>query len=534
MFVNKKDPGFRKDSHKNFMGGLSYELSNPLTNLRIAASSCFFGEPMYYHRDPDDKRPLRHDPSWRPSNDEIRHLASMLNSITPKEWYQMSPKNLIEKAIDDALEFNADETLRLASLLRNEDYIRVTPQIIMVRAANHKLLKGSGLIGKWAQQIMQRADEPSTQLAYQLSEFGKPIPNSLKRAWREKLQGLDEYQLAKYRMEGRVVKTIDVVRLTHAHSEPIDKLVHDELKITGKTWEAIISAEGSTKEAWLKAIKKMGHMALLRNIRNLVKVGIEPNEFMPKLIAGVERGKQLPFRYYSAYRANRGASPLILDGIEECLEKSLVNLPHFDGKVMSLSDNSGSARGTATSAMGSMEICNIGNLSAIITGKISDEGYIGIFGDRLATKPVRKKDSIFSMVDDADRMGSGVGGGTENGIWLFWDRAIRENQWWDKVFIYSDMQAGHGGLYGIDAMHSYRDYIYPTGRRGGTHMIDVPKLINHYRSEVNKNVEVFCVQIAGYQDTIMPEFFNKTYILGGWGPGLWRFADKMSQIVPKQ
>jgi hypothetical protein len=42
-------------------------------------------------------------------------------------------------------------------------------------------------------------------------------------------------------------------------------------------------------------------------------------------------------------------------------------------------------------------------------------------------------------------------------------------------------------------------------------------------------VNVFLVQIAGYQDTIVPEFYKRIYILGGWGPGLLSFASSMIQ-----
>ncbi len=41
-------------AHLNFMGGVSYDVQSPLLRLRMAASSCFFGEPMYYHRDAAD------------------------------------------------------------------------------------------------------------------------------------------------------------------------------------------------------------------------------------------------------------------------------------------------------------------------------------------------------------------------------------------------------------------------------------------------------------------------------------------------
>jgi 60 kDa SS-A/Ro ribonucleoprotein len=193
--------------------------------------------------------------------------------------------------------------------------------------------------------------------------------------------------------------------------------------------------------------------------------------------------------------------------------------------VMSLSDNSGSAWGTTTSSMGTMHVAEIANLTGVLTGKVAQEGYIGVFGDRLEVFPVERKDAIFATVDKISKAGQGVGGGTENGIWLFWDKAIREREHWDHVFVYSDMQAGHGGLYGTNSK-AYRDYIW----RGSSNSIDVPKLIATYRQQVNPNVMVYLVQVAGYTDTIVPEFYDRTYILGGWGEGLLRFAAQMAGL----
>ena len=111
-----------------------------------------------------------------------------------------------------------------------------------------------------------------------------------------------------------------------------------------------------------------------------------------------------------------------------------------------------------------------------------------------------------------------VGQSTENGIWLFWDKAIKEKQHWDHVFVYSDMQAGHGGLYGSSAT------AYDAYRWHGTRNIDVAKLVSEYRRQVNPNVMVYLVQVAGYQDTIIPEHYVRTAIIGGWSEGLLRFA----------
>jgi len=527
-----------KNAHSNWMGGPSYKIGDPIFNLRLAASSCFFGEPMYYHKDSGDKSSCRSRSSYLNSlgTGQLAYLRETLNAIDPNEWRGKTPVELMESAIDAALEYDAEATLKEAVRLRNEDYIRTTPQVIMVRAANHSAVKGTGLVRKYGPQIIKRVDELAVQTAYQIEKFGrKGIPNSLKsKAWRDAFAKFDEYQLSKYRMENRCVKTVDVMNLCHPSSDAISKLAKGELKITGKTWEALLSEKGSNKESWEESVSLMGHMALLRNLRNLLENGVNTKKFLDKLVEGAEKGKQLPFRYYSAYQAvaNGGGSQLapVLDAIEDCLEVSLNNLPHFDGRVMSLCDNSGSAWNTTTSSMGTMHIAQIANLTAAITARVSDEGHIGIFGDRLKDFGVRKKSSIFDQVKKMDTDGHNIGGGTEHGIWLFWDKAIKQKEHWDSVFIYSDQQAGHGGLYGTGG---YDNYIWGN-RSGGNDYIDIPKLIMDYREKVNPDVMVYCVQIAGYQDTIIPEFYDKTYILGGWGDGLLRFASQMSGMVASQ
>lgn len=522
----------KEQGHLNHMGGVSYDVKNPISQLRMMASSCFFGEPAYYHDDVKKPEESYNRDAYRSprelSKSDYKHLESTLGSvISIPDYHNYSTSKIMEMAIDEALNFDAEEALKEAVRLRNDENIRTTPQVIMVRAANNEKVRGTGLIRKYSSEIMKRTDEAALQLAYQKQVFGKkaPIPNALKKAWKTFLETRTEYQIAKYRMENRAFKTLDVVNLVHAKGEAIDKLMRGELKLSINTWESLISAEGSTKETWTKAIDVMGHMALLRNIVNFIKNDVDHNLYLSKLKETAKDGKQLPFRYYSAYKMaeKSGANTFILDAIEECLELSLGNLPHFEGKTMSLCDNSGSAHGAFTSTAGSMTVAGIANLTSVITGRVSDEGYIGVFGDRLTVSPISKKESIFKATQKADKEGQKVGGGTENGIWLFFDKAIKEEQHWDNIFVYSDMQAGHGGLFGIRPS-DYSKYSWKN-----TQYIDVAKLIKEYRTKVNKNVKIFLVQVAGYKDALVPEFYDKTYILGGWGDGLLRFAYEMSK-----
>jgi hypothetical protein len=431
------------------------------------------------------------------------------------------------RAIRESLDYALEETLEWAVYLRHVENIRVTPQEIVVEAANMKKAKGTGLIRHYAREVIGRADEPATQLAYQLATFGKPIPNALKRAWADVLKSSKGYTLAKYRMERRIVKTVDVANLAYGkgfygYDEAIGKLMRGELKLTDnrKTWESILSDGGT----WQEAINVMGHMALLRNIRNFTKNKVDENLWLDKLVAGAEKGRQLPFRYLTAYNVAKraGVSGRVLDAIEECLELSVGNLPNLRGRSLILADNSGSTRECPISSMSTMSIAQIGNLMGVLTGKISDDGVVGVFGDRLEYMSIRKRASVLDQQRELENLGRHIGGASENGVWLALDRAIRNKEHWDNIFVYSDMQAGHGGLYGTK-LSAYREFAWPRNRR----YIDVAKLVDTYRNRVNADVNVFLVQIAGYEDTIIPEYYYRTFIIGGWSDGILRFANTM-------
>jgi hypothetical protein len=73
------------------------------------------------------------------------------------------------------------------------------------------------------------------------------------------------------------------------------------------------------------------------------------------------------------------------------------------------------------------------------------------------------------------------------------------------------MQAGHGGLYGVNP-DDYKDFIHG----GYGRHIDVLALAQKYRKEVNPKVNLFSVQVAGYDNSALPENLYRGAILAGW------------------
>ena len=503
---------FAETSVTNFMGGTSYTL-NPIDTLRIVAASSIFGEPQYYRDGLDAKKTIFGSTNKRE------------HDIFVNEFGNKSAVDIFTESIDAALSYDFGKTLELAKELRTEYNMRLNPSVIFVRASLHEGRKdyneaNPGSMRTIGKSIAGRPDDLTNQFDYFMYVNGSKsgMPSLLKRTWADRLSEYSRYQLNKYKGKS----LIDLVRISHASSDDINELMKTgtlKVESTEQTWETLRSAGKSWTE--ILSTIKMPHMALLRNLRGIfseIKDATAANAVMEQLKAGVLTGKQFPFRYWSAFKAIENESEvnhkqILMDGLEECLDISVANMPKLKGSVACLSDNSGSSWGTCQSEYGTVTIAEIANLSSLITAMQADEGHVGVFGDNLSTKPVSKRNGLLTQLKETSERGKQQGGGTENGIWLFWDKAIKNKEHWDTVFIYSDMQAGHGGLYGTNPSE-YNDYRYGNGTHGNH--IDVLKLVNDYRKMVNPKVNVFSVQVAGYNNSVLPENLYRGAILAGW------------------
>ena len=507
------------ETEKNFMDGDSYRL-NPLETMKMVTSSSIFGEPQYYRDSKNAKKTISMKVPAYVADELVVDCTKFVGKTT---------EQVMEQVIDESLSYDFGATLNWAVELRNKFYMRLNPQVIMVRAAIHEGRKkfteeNPGEFDRINQLVMGRADEPMTQMAYYLyNNDGKKnnIPSVLKRSWAKNLSGLSSYKVAKYK--NHEIGMINAVRLCHANSPVIDELMTTgtvKVEEEDKTWENLRSEGKSWKEIFDTI--SVPHMAILRNLRGIF-TEVADRDFcekvLDKLKSGVLSGKQFPFRYWSALKAVEACNsvnhkPLIIDALEECMDIALANYPKLKGKTMCLSDNSGSAWNTCTSEYGTVTVAEIDNLSSVLTAACSDEGYVGKFGDLLKVYPVGKRNGVLSQSKEITKSHFGdVGGGTEGGIWKFFRDAIKNKEHWDNIFIYSDQQAGHCGLYGT---REDKDEYCSTGFEDGYGMINVFALVQEYRKKVNPRVNVFSIQTAGYTNAVLPENAYRTSILYGW------------------
>nr|DAF09928.1 MAG TPA: ribonucleoprotein [Caudoviricetes sp.] len=505
---------------KNFMGGDSYVYS-PLATLKMISASSIFGEPSYYRDGGIGKRSTRYSAR---GNEIWSKLLDYI--IIPKEYNGKSTTEIMTDAIDAALDYDYEGTLNWAVELRTVYNIRLNPQIIMVRAAIHPKRKEFTANNKINFrfincQVMQRADEPMVQIAYYLFiNKGKKnnIPNIIKRSWSDKLSSLKPYAINKYK--NAEIGMINAVRICHANSENINELMSTgDIQVSNSetTWEQMRSAG----KDWMYILENcnISHMALIRNLRNIFSeidnIAIA-DAVIAELKRGVLHGKQFPFRYYSAYKAIRDSDvhykDILLDALEDCVDIAIENMPQLSGKTICLTDNSGSAWGTIPTEYGSVTVAEIDNLSSILTAKRSDEGYVGVFGDRLKIIPISKNDKVLRKLSEINKIGKEIGMNTEGGIWTFFQKITKNKDKFDNIFIYSDMQAGHGQLYGTSSQQTeYRNAECSCGM-----YINIFQCLLNYRRQVNKDVNMFSVQTAGYNNSVLPEYAYRTSMMSGW------------------
>ena len=540
----------------NFMNGENFVLS-PLKRMEIVWSSAILGEPQYY-REPKNALP-----------NQI-HSTCIYEKFKDK-----SSEDIFMESLKQALDYNFEAVLRFAVRLRNESFMRLGPQIIIVEAALHSSRakfnkENPKLFRQLANECIKIPTDIYSQLEHYIKKKGSKnqLPGVLKRVWKDSLTKLSVYQASKYINKAHIV---DIIRLCHPRSsqnEIIRTIVRQEKLCLGDqeyTWEQLRSQGKTWVEITQILGKKFPHMALLRNLRNLASL-LSQEQLEPVLEIlenGVKGGQQFPFRYYTAYQqffSNSDPKPpkknaksfewklyrqknknskdfffskhlskqyaLIRDSLERCMSQALVCLPEIPGHVVSLCDNSGSAWGAFNSTYGSQTVATIGNLSGLLAAlKATKGGKVGLFGDRLEMYTVNKDRGILEQLEEINELGKTVGQRTENGIWLWFKHAFEsKDQSTDHLFIYSDMQAGHGKLYGSNASE-YQDF-----RIDKSSYINVIDLIQRHRYQVNPKLNVFTVQTAGYDNALIPEVLPRTCIMAGWTGNEISYASKMIEI----
>jgi len=396
-----------------------------------------------------------------------------------------------------------DFVRRLALFTRHEFNLRSVSHVLTAILAN--ATDGKKILRKLCNEVVVRADDISEILSAYMQLYGKPIPNSLKKGLGDAFKKFDEYQLAKYKGERDTLKMRDVLRICHPkpnnkeQSDLWKRLINKELE-TPYTWETELSEKGNTKEVWEDLVnsRKMGYMAILRNLRNIINAKIQP-EFM-KIVYDtladkeqVLKSRQLPFRFLSAYKELEkvdSVSSMTFDMLEKALAYSTENIPKLLGKTAIIVDVSGSMD-NPISAKSRIKCLDIGLLLGVIAVRICEDSIFLTFANNVFKQTISSTGGIISQMRSIKDLGGGTS--LEKPFEYLLEKKIKV----DRIILLSDNEINSNG--------------------GKT----VQSNFDKYNSQVNPDCWVHAIDLQGYGTQ---QFMGaKTNIIAGWSEKVFDF-----------
>lgn len=427
-------------------------------------------------------------------------LTSFFNE---KKFYGDNSKEMME-LIPKVIKENPQFVSNLAVFARREFNMRSVAHVLTAFLAHE--IEGKPYVKSTVKGVALRGDDITEIMAFYLSTWGKPIPNSLKNGIGEVMQTLDEYSLTKYKGSGKEVKMRDLLCL--CRPKPLNKEQEALWKrcLEGKletpyTWETELSAKGNTKEVWeeLIASHKVGYMAMLRNLRNIINAGPDNLDEALNYIRNpeaVRKSKQLPFRFLNAYRSLNGlASSKVFDTLEDAIDISVENLPKIPGRTIIAMDTSGSMS-SCISSKSDVKCCDISVLLGLIANRICDDSIVYTFNHNIKRMDISRRGGLIENTIRYAR----PSGGTD--MRLPFQAMIDGKIKADRIIILSDNECNGGGWWNgpSRAIQSYAD---------------------QYRRMTGNDIWVHAIDLQGYGTQ---QFHGKhTNIIAGWSEKVFDF-----------
>ena len=306
----------------------------------------------------------------------------------------------------------AERVAALAVEARERMKLRHVPLLLvreMARYATHR-----SLVAETLARVIQRADELAEFVALYWAEGRQPLSGQVKKGLAAAFTRFDEYALAKYD-RAAAVRLRDVLFLSHAR--PVDaaqaalwkRLAQNEL-VTPDTWEVALSAAGradgpSKREVWerLLAERRLGALALIRNLRNMQEAGVA-EELVLAGLAAMKTDRVLPFRFLVAARK----APQWESALEQAMFRALArqegSAATLAGHTVLLVDVSGSMT-NALSRRSEMLRTDAAYGLAILLRELAEKVTIYTFSEAAKRVPARRGMALRDALDHNQQHG---------------------------------------------------------------------------------------------------------------------------------
>ena len=441
--------------------------------------------------------------------DKAKLITQVLCSFFDEEQFYGKNTEDMTQTIKRVIADDPQFVSKLAVYARRVFNMRSVSHVLTAYLAHEP--EGKPFVRETVKGVSLRGDDVTEIMSFYLATFGKPVPNSLKKGINDVLTGFNEYTLAKYKGNGKAVKMRDLLCLCRPtpkdteQSELFKKCLENRLEIP-LTWETELSANGNNKETWEKLIDsgKVGYMALLRNLRNIIQANPDNIQKVFDTLENpekVRKSKQLPFRFLSAYKSVKDISgSKVLDVLENAVDASIENLPKIKGSTVIAVDVSGSMR-SPISAKSDVKCSDIALMLAFIANRICENAYIYAFDTGAYKLTISSRTGILQAVNSTPVHGGGTN------MSLPFRLMISEKINADRVIVLSDNECNCG--------YSWCNHK------------TVQALADEYRKTSGNDIWVHAVDLQGYGTQ---QFHgSKTNIIAGWSEKVLDFVNLAEQ-----
>jgi hypothetical protein len=366
-------------------------------------------------------------------NPEAALRRSVMACMLWEDQFYEDGQSIADRINENIPLVDADVVGKIAVDARSRMHLRHAPLWLCCGLAKIGKLKKDLLA-----TVIQRPDEIAETLAMWWKDGKKPIPNQMKKGLGLAFKKFNEYSLAKYDRDA-AVKMRDVLRLVRPKpSDQVQSVLFNKVKNrtlqTPDTWEVALSAGGDKKTTWTRLLRerKLGAMALLRNLRNMEQAGVDRALIKDALkICNPER--VLPFRFISAARAVPGYEPELEELMFTCLNGSRKLL----GKTALVVDNSGSMYGAKVSAKSDIDRSDAACALSMLVREICDDTMVISYSDVPVIAPPRRGFALRDAIKNATQHG---GTNTEHAI------KMANRYGYDRIIHVTDEQANMGAV----------------------------------------------------------------------------------------
>lgn len=303
-----------------------------------------------------------------------------------------------------------------------------------------------------------------------LDYFNIKRSHALVRGFGDYLSSITPYTLGKYKLAHKQYNMYDLINITHAHSLAIDAYKNGTLE-SPDTWEVAIStADSSTRGSeWKRLVeeKKLGYLALIRNLRNILAVESIDRAWIEEYLCpaikntySIQKSMVFPYQIYSAYKNMGSDNPAVIHALEQAFMIALSNMPKLAGDTLVILDVSGSMT-SHISAKSNITIREVGAVYAMCILLTSENSDVIKFATYAKKFKFDLNDNLFRQIEKLEAA-ENLGYGTE--LWRAYNCVDRK---YDRIMLISDMQImGEDPYwyYGRSATTSYKDYCKQYGR----------------------------------------------------------------------